>query len=98
MNVLFHLIAKPGGDFDKFDAAFVACLCEFFNGARDFFVRRRFVFAEQRRQLRQRQRLSGGEQGGFDDALELGGVGHRVFLLSYSDRDESIQAVASDFR
>ncbi len=44
---------------------------QFLDHFREVFVRRRFVFEEQCRQLRKRQRLRGGEQRGFDDALQL---------------------------
>ena len=65
-------------------------LLEFLDRARDFLVRGRVLFLEERRKLRKGQRLARGEQGGFEDAFELGEFCH--VPLHHSP------AVASDLR
>jgi hypothetical protein len=77
LHVLAHLIAEARGDFDEFDAAFGAVFVQRFDRLGQRFRRRHLEFVEQRRQLRQRQRVRGCEQGCLDDAFDLG-LFHRM--------------------
>jgi len=68
VHVGLHLVAETGGDLDQLHAAFGGLLAQGFQRFFDAVGRRRLFFGEQRVQLRQRQRLVGGQQRGFDDA------------------------------
>ena len=70
MHVGLHLEAEARGEFDEFDAAVFALLAQGFQRLLHAAVRRRVVQREQPVQLRERQRLVGRHQRGFDDAVD----------------------------
>jgi len=63
---------EAGRQLDQFDAAARTTLAQGFQRLFDTVGRRRLILGEQTVQLRQRQRLVGGKQGGFDDAGDQG--------------------------
>ncbi len=68
MHVGLDLEAEAGGHLDQFHATVGTGLAQQFQCALHAAGRRRLVFRKQPQQLRQRQRLAAGQQGGFDNA------------------------------
>ena len=66
MHVLAHLVAEAGGDFDQFDAAPGAIGLQLRQRPGQIVMRRHVQRIEQGGELRQRQRLRRGEQGGLE--------------------------------
>jgi len=72
VDIGFHLITPAAGDFDQFHPAPVASAGEFVQAFKDTAFGGGAVKREQGVKLDDAQRLRGGKQRGFDNAVDLG--------------------------